>query len=344
MSRLQVFGSDHHLDGELITMFDRGWMLTGHPSVTGGGSTMLSLTRDQATNSFLQFGRLVLATHPKLPSWAGVIDPPWSLLAPVQVAAYNAEYLLSLRSPDAPSIIPGSVGEIAAQMLGMFNNRDDFFIRVGDTSKADPTFRQFPLDGRAYWEQLKALLQLSGCEMQTRPEKDPEGRLVIYLDIAMRIGIDTNFLYFDGPEGNITLNSQDAILEGPITNLVTGMGDESGQASRIRTDPIFDEDSMKLYRMRSELIQFRGVYELSTLQQYSRNYLAYRAKPRVSFIMNILDKGDAFENARLGNTALVHISEAILPGGVQGWKGLARIVALAYSEGQNVLSAKMVTL
>jgi hypothetical protein len=344
MSRLQVFGPDNRLDGEIITMLDRGWMLTGHPSVTGGGSTMLNLTTDQATNSFLQFGRLVLATHPRLPSWAGVLDPPWSMLAPVQVAAYNAEYLLSLRSPDVPSFLLGSVGDIAGQMLRMFNERDDFFVRVGDTSRADPTSRQLTLDGRTYWDQLKALLERSGCEMQTRPEKDADGRLVIYLDIATRIGIDTHFLYFDGTEGNITLNPQDAVLDGPITNRVIGMGDESGQASRIRTDPIFDEDSIQLYRMRSELVQFRGVTEQSTLDRYSRNYVAYRAFPRFSFLMNILDKGDAFANARLGNSAMVHISEAILPGGIRGWRGLARIVALAYTESQNLLSAKMVTI
>jgi hypothetical protein len=43
--RLLFFSNDNRADGELTTTFNRGWMLTGAPSVTGGGSTMLIIKR-----------------------------------------------------------------------------------------------------------------------------------------------------------------------------------------------------------------------------------------------------------------------------------------------------------
>jgi hypothetical protein len=90
--------------------------------------------------------------------------------------------------------------------------------------------------------------------------------------------------------------------------------------------------------MRSEMVQFRDVRELSTLERYSQNYLDHNARPRLTFVMNVVDKGDAFANIRLGNSFTAQISKAILPGGVQGWRGSARALAMAYTEAENELS------
>jgi len=339
MSRVVVFGLDNKAEGEIERIVDRGWMLAGNRSVEGGGETAISLTADMAAKPFLQFGRMVLISHDKLPNWAGVLDPPWNASEPLSVAAYNAEYLLSLRCPDEPAFFEGSVGAIASKIVDQLNADDDLFVRIGDVSQADPTPRQETLDGRTYWDQLKALLSRSDCEMQTRAEKDAEGRLIIYLDIARRIGMDTGFLYADGPEGNATFS--DLALEGPIVNRVIGTGDESGPMSRLRTAPMVDEASGGQYRMRSEVVQFQNVREPATLEAYSKAYLAYGAQPRFSFLVNVIDKGEAFANARLGNSVLVHISKAYLPGGVQGWRGRARILAMAYTEEENLLSARL---
>jgi len=339
MSRVVVFGTDQKAEGEITTMFNRGWMLAGNPAVSGGGSTTLTLTEADAVKPFFQFGRMVLVQHATLPSWAGMIDPPWSAGLPMSVAVYNAEYLLSLRSPEESATLSGSVGSIAAKMLEMFNAPEDLFVRIGDTSKADPTTRTETLDGRTYWEQLSAMLKRLGCEMQTRAEKDASGRLVIYLDIAQRLGIDTGFLYSDGMGGNATFES--TIVDGPIVNRVVGIGSESGQVSRLRTAPLINESSTKQYRTRSQMVQWQDVREQSTLDLYSRNYLNYRAYPQFSFLMNIMDKGDAFLNARLGNVVIAHYANAYFPGGVRGFRGKARILALAYTEATNLLTAKM---
>lgn len=339
MSRIVVFGTDQKAEGEMTGMFNRGWMLAGNPAVSGGGSTTLTLTEADAVKPYFQFGRMVLVAHESLPSWAGMIDPPWNAGLPVSVAVYNAEYLLSLRSPDEPAFISGSVGSIAAKMIEMFNAPEDMFVRIGDTARADPNTRDETLDGRTYWEQLSALVQRSGCEMQARAEKDASGRLVIYLDIAQLLGVDTGFLFSDGNGGNATFESP--VVDGPIYNRVTGTGDESGQVSRIRTAPLINESSKGLYRTRSQMVQWRDVREQTTLDLYTQNYLSYSAFPKFSFLMNIMDKGDAFFNARLGNIGMVHFAGAYLPGGVRGFRGKARILAMAYTESTNLLTAKM---
>ena len=339
MSRILVFGRDQKAQAEVTAQIDRGWMLNGNNLVTGGGSTTLELTSDQASKPFWQFGRMVLAAHEKLPNWAGVIDPPWQVSLPVVTAVYNPEYLLSLRSPDESVFLTGSVGAIAAKMVEMFNSLGDMFVRIGDTSQADPNPRQMTLDGRNYWDQLLTLLKRSRCEMRTRSERDSEGHLITYLDIARRIGVETGFLYSDGEQGNASFG--DLTLDGPILNRVIGIGGESGKASRLRTNPFLDEASASLYGARSRVVQFQDVVEPSTLDTYSKNHLAFHASPHLALIMNIVDKGEAFLNARLGNTVLVHISQAHLPGGVRGFRGRGRILAMAYTESQNLLSARV---
>ena len=84
MSRIVVFGIDQKAEGEIIARFNRGWMLTGNPAVSGGGSTTLSLTEADASKAFFQFGRMIMVTHAKLPVWAGMIDPPWKAALPAR--------------------------------------------------------------------------------------------------------------------------------------------------------------------------------------------------------------------------------------------------------------------
>lgn len=339
MSRILVFDEHNKLAGEFSRPLDRGWMLTGNPLVTGGGETSLELTNEIAAQKYLQFGRMVMVQHESLPAWTGMIDTPWNGTPPVQMSLYNAEYLLNLRTPDEPVFIEGSISTIVGRMLEMFNAQEDLFVRLGEVSQADTTPRQETLDGRTYWEQLKALLQRAGCEMQARPVKDADGQLVIYLDIATQLGTETGFLYSDGEDGNAVF--RDFALDGKITNRVIGISDGNGVDSRIRTDPLLDETSQGLYRLRSEIVQFRDVAQQSTLDRYSQTYLDYAAYPHLAFLMDIQDSGQAFRNARLGNVVRVHAANVILPGGVQGWEGTARILAMAYTESSNQLTASM---
>lgn len=339
MSRVLVFGSDRKaLTPEFTMNIDRGWMLTGNPAVAGGGNTEIILRADQVSQKCWQFGNVLYVPHAKLPAWAGVLDTPWNAALPVRAVCYNAEYLLSLRAPDEPIMIEGTLDQIIERMLEMFNAEQDWYVRLGNVSGVDTTSRQETFDLRNYWEQLKALLERSGCEMQTRAEIDSNKHLIIYLDIARQIGVDTGFLYVDGKTGNATF--REPVQNGMIRNRVRGWGDESGATSRLRTDVFRNEDSIRLYGVRSENVQFRVTSEQSTLDLYTQTYLDYSAFPRFGFLVDVLDRGAAWSHLRLGNIARFHFSRAYLPAGVQGWKGKARILALAYSEAGGVVTAK----
>lgn len=338
LSRVIIYGLDRKPLGEFVREVDRGWMLTGNPSVSGGGQTTLSLTSDLLAKHYWQLGHMVAIYHDKLPTWAGVIDTPWDT-GSLQVTCYNAEYLLNLRAPEQSLVLDGSVGSIIEQMLLYFNAGQDMFVRVGNTARADQTTRQVVLDQRTYWEQIKTLLTRAGCEMTTRIEKDADGRLVVFLDIATLAGVDTGFLYVDGQDANAYF--REARLDGEIVNRVVGLGDESGQASRLITQPYFDEASIKLYGLRSRVVQFRDVRDQGTLDRYAEVYVHYSAYPKFSFLMDVLDKGDAYRNVRLGNLVRARISNANLPAGQQGWYGVARVLAMAYSESTGLLTTKL---
>lgn len=343
MARILFFSPGlNKSEGEVSTEFDRGWMLAGHAGVRGGGSTTLKLSEDVLRNSFLDIGRMVFVSHPKLPNWAGMIDVPWDAEKSSTVAVYDAEYILSLRTPENPYFLKGSVGTIAAQMIDLFNAGDDFFVRIGDVSRADPTPREETLDGQTYWEQLKALVERAGCELQSRSERDSDGRVIIYLDIAKQLGTDTGFLFVDGRDGNASFS--DPVLDGPIINRVVGIGDESGVESRLQTMPFLNAESIKKYRMRSRMVQFEGVTELATLEQYAQVYLEQHAFPRFRFIMDVVDTGEAYQNVRLGNTIRVQAAKVRLPGGIRGWRGAARILAMAYTDADNGLAAIVETV
>lgn len=339
MSRVVFLGDDNKKQGELMLSLNRGWMLGGHPDVYGGGDTKIALTEEEALQPFLQFGRMVMVAHPKLPLWAGVIEPIWNAALPVQMTVYNTEYLLSQRCPDKPELIEGSVGAITAKIIELFNVQGDRFLRIGDTSRADNTVRQETLDERNFWDQLWPIVARSGCEMQMRPAINSDGQLIIYVDVARQLGVNTGFLFSDGEHGNATFS--ELAIDGPIVNRVIGINDGSGQESRLRTDPFIHEASAQIYGIRSKVVQFQNIREQGTLELYAKNYLNFYAMPRFSFFVTVTDKGDAFYHCRLGNLIQTHISKARMPGAVKGYRGPARILAMAHDEANNQLGLKV---
>jgi hypothetical protein len=338
MSRIVVFGTDNVSRGEFTAICNRGWMLDGSKSVSGGGQTTVSVSAETGQKDWLQFGRMVLVGHDKLPPWVGIIDTPWKASAPVQITLYNAAYLLSLRTPDAPVVMTGTVYEIARQVIDAINAQEEMYLRPGVMSGTDIS-REQTFDQQSYWQRLNEMVARAGKEMFLRPAIT-DGRLVIYLDIQDRAGIDTGFLLHDGENANMQI--VDATIDGKIVNRLIGIGDQSTQGSRITTDALVDDPSRNAYRLRSSVIQYSGVSDPTTLLQNANINLAYSAWPRLILTLNILDVGDAFSYLQPGNSFFIQASKNIhLPGGVSGWRGIARLTALAYDEANNTVGASL---
>jgi hypothetical protein len=330
VSRLVFYDLAGIRRGEIHAICDRGWVIAGNSQVYSGGSTTVTLTEDQAANEWLQFGRVVVVEHEKLPAWVGILDTPWKAVTPIQMTLYNAEYLLSLRAPDAAFKLDGDLGGLIAQMLQLANAQDDLGLRPGDADP-DPQ-REITLDQRQIWDQMVDAVTMTGQELSIRPD-DENGKLTLYVDPLLRTGVDPSFLFHSGGT-NANMQIIDATVDGTIRNRVIGTSTLKNGTGRLTTEPLIDEDSL-IYRLRSAVVQFQGIGELSALESITRTYLNAVSKPKIKLQVRIEDKGEAFDKIGLGNTAIFHAPQLRLPGGIRGWKGVGRMLAISYAEKAN---------
>jgi len=327
VSRIVVYGLDGQAEGEIHAVCNRGW------AIGGGGQATITLPASDALQTWLQFGRMVMIEHPKLPAWAGMIDTPWEVIIPGMMTVYNCEYLLSLRTPDNVLNLTGSAGTIAMRLISEANSQQDLGIREGNVYY-DSNLRAEQYDQRSIWEHLTDLATNAGLEMMFYPALDANNRLIVRFDMQPYLGIYTGFLLHDGTGGNINVAA--ASLSGAIWNRIIGIGDQSTVASRAQTQPQVDVVSSGLYRLRSTVMQFKGIpNQVSQLERNVANALKQSAYPRLTLTVEALDIGDTFHHLRLGNSFMVQVSNVILPGGQRGWTGSCRIKAMVYDETQN---------
>src|SRR3990172_4038938 len=339
LSRIVVFDLNNYGVGEFAATCNRGWMVYGNPGVSGAGETSVIVPDDVAAQNWLQLGRMVLVQHPKLPAWAGVIDTPWKATLPVEVTLYNAEYLFSLRSPEQAKGFAGSVPFIVSEMMRLMNEQEQMYLSLGNAS-GDTTIHKETLDQRTMWDQLVPLLERSGFEMILRPERGPGQQLQIYVDVGQSLGTDTGFLLQDSEQGkNMTV--VDASVSERIVNRVMGVSGQSTTEEQLQTQVFEEQASQNIYRTRSEIVQFQNIVQLSTLEAYTQAYLASAQEPYLDLTLACMDVGDTFLHRRPGSRLLLRSSNVYLPGGVRGWTGSVRVLAMVYDEDQNVVQTKV---
>jgi hypothetical protein len=214
-------------------------------------------------------------------------------------------------------------------------------VRLGDVDGEDIA-RIETLDQRSFWEQLTALVARARKEMFLRPVVE-DGTLIIYVDIKDRIGVDTGFLlHDDDTHGKANIQVVGAVVDGKITNRLIGIGSQSARTGRLQSDPQSTQESIDIFRMRSGVVQYQNVVDETTLLKNTQNAVAFTSWPRLIFTLNILDVEKTFENTRPGNSFILHVANNLyLPGGIQGWRGIARLMAMAYDEASETVGATM---
>jgi len=330
MSRMVVFNLDRSSAGEIHTAVSRTW------AINAGGQAAAMVSAADAANSWLQFGRLALVEHATLPAWCGMIDTPWGAIPPVKLTMYNAGYLLKVRSLEAPVTLTGSPGAIATQLLALANMVEDLGIQAGDIDMTGGT-RSEVYDMRPVWDLLLELAGKTGMELNLRPERGVDGRLVLYLDFKTRLGIDTGFLLHDGPNANMQIT--DCQIDGEIWNRMTGIGDQSSKTSRLATPPTGDLDSINAYRLRSTVKQYSGVTSISVLQDNVNAALItpLTGTSRPHLILTAKVQESTFPVMRPGNSHVIRAANLYLPGGMCGWAGICRSTSMEYDESDNTL-------
>jgi len=338
MSRVIVLDLENKSVGEFDAKCALGWTLYGHPGVTGGGMASVPVPFETATQPWLNFGRMVvIVPDADLPAYVGVIDTPWQAHLPAHMTVYDAELLFAMRVVErAPVKFSGAVDALAEVIIDEANRGEDLFLRLGDVGELDRRGREETLDGRHLWEQLQALLLRAKTEMILRAERDADQRWMVYADLGERLGTDTDWELRDGDNGNMTV--MEAWVRGEITNRMVGVSTQSTRESRLATPPLFNEESIALYRMRTGMPQFRDVKEMSTLVRNTQAALDAQAMPYLELTVEARNVDHAFRYLRPGNRLLAHASKIILPGGQRGWRGVTRILRMAYSESTGTIS------
>ena len=331
-----VFGSDNKSAWDFDAIWPRGRMIES-ATTSGGGDSAISVGEDVAIHPSLQLGRMVMATDKKLGVDAGMMDTPWTATLPVGISIYGLGYALAIRTPTFAQVLSGTVYTMALTLIEQINAQQELFVRPGDFD-GDDIIRTETLDQRTYYEQLRALVIRAKKEMFLRPVVEDK-TLIIYVDIKDQIGVDTQFELHDGKGANVQVVN--AVLDGKIINCLTGIGSQSASDGRLQTEPQINAASSELVRLRSDVVQFPGVVDETTLLQNTINSLAVSSWAWSNFQVNILDVGDTWYHTRPGNEFFLHVSNLYYPGGVVGWRGKVRLTAMAIDEASGVVSANM---
>ncbi len=339
MSRVLFYDDDNMNVGETVSMVDLSHQLEGSLSTSGGQSFTLNLPDEVAGRDYLQLGRMAYVPGDSgLPGKAGMMDTPWQAVSPVQAVFYNDVVLLSIRCPDVPRKLNGSLFDLVAQMIGEANGQEELYVRMGRTSGSPPVFKDWPMSQKTFWSQISDLCRSCGFEIVARADIST-GQLFIYLDIADTAGVATGYEFDDGAqEPNLKILS--ASIERRIINRLVGIDTKSTAASRLITAPFVNATSASLYRKRGEVRQFKAP-DIGTLNAMTAGVLAQIAYPALEMTVEIVNKNNAFQIVRLGNTALFHAHALKLPGGRAGWRGLARITAFDYLERTRTVQMKI---
>jgi len=334
VSRIVVYDLNNYAVGEFSATCNRGWILLGNPGVSDGGETTVTVPDEVMLQPWLQLGRLVLVERPPLPAWVGVIDTPWTATLPAEITLYNAEYLISMRAAERSVQFNGSASSLVKEMLRLVNEQEETFIQIGQTDTEQALFNRV-IEQRNIWDQLIKFLEESGYEMVVRPVRSDRNQLRLYADVGVGLGVDTGFLLHDGEHANMKVI--EAKVNGKIINRVTSVSGTTTEEAQLQTEVQADQASQESFRTRSEVVQFDKVTEISMLTGYAQAYLDYGKRPYLDLIVDVMDIGDTFTHLRQGNRLLAHTSNVYLPGGIRGWSGNVRILAMVLDEHQNTV-------
>lgn len=339
MSRVIVFGLDHRAVGEFDATVTRGYSLNGATTLQGGMTTSIAVPPDALRAGWLQLGRVVYveAEGGIVPPWAGVIDLPWQASLPVSATVYGAEYLLNLRTPDHETTIRRTFESVFRHLVELANAEEDLFVRVGNLGILPAGPQQLTIKQQPLWGQMNDFCRREGVEYVVRPTYARGEPLTIYLDAGDALGDATGAILADGGGG---VQIVDAQLSGSLANRVIGIGKENTRQSRPQTAPYRDDDSMRAYRMRSEVVQFRTLTLISSLEGATQMYLERKARPRLTLTVALHD-AELFRFCRPGNWFDVFASNLYLPGGVKGWRGRMRMLQFVFDEDAGTISATM---
>lgn len=248
----------------------------------------------------LQFGNFLLIENSALSSWVGVIDTPRSWTSKnVTVSAYSPERLFKYRrgSQSGEELIRGSAGTIFKEMVRRINDREKTIMVTGNVffggAQREETLTPATMDVN-----LRQLQERSQEEYSFTPTI-VNSKLVILANWYQQIGVETPLTLAQATNGG-NLGESTMKEDEDIVNSIFGFGEGMTWATK-PTALTRDALSIWKYGLREDREGWRGVVNISTIEQNNLDMIKMTKQPKKIFQLTALNVGDTFRYLRLGN-------------------------------------------
>jgi hypothetical protein len=307
----------------------RAWSLNENNQAQFVIPTSSALCRED----YLRFGNYVMITHPKLPVWAGMIDPTrgWEL-DHVEITAFTPEYILKGRRGAGEATYTGSPGSIFTTLIGSANSRYPTLINLGEIFKAGASASR-KLNFSTIYDGVIQLSQNTGEDFDVTPVES-NGILSFVANWYKRKGDTKNLMLEEGV--NVERASKVVIEQGDIINVLQGMSDGGSSGSKMTVE-LQDAASIALYGVRQSSYSFQGIKDRAALTTNTQAMLLQKRNPRKTFVLAALDVGTTFNDIRLGDIFPVSMKYIGFKTGGLGMETLIRVEGMAYDDNEGKL-------
>lgn len=287
-------------DGAFLTTIqtstERSWVVDDF----GKCSFTLSQLDAKTAQKYLDIDRLIyIEGNDGLDVWAGVIDTDidWNDDGTITYSAYSGEHLLKYRiSPLNQVWKEASAGALFERMVNDANAKEDLLIRIGEVWKGGGPAED-TMDGKNYYEHIKALAKNRGNHWSIEPAIDPlTHKLYFKANYYETIGRVRPLVLKEG--FNIEKRSKPLRLRGDIVNRLTGIGAGSDEERKTHTEE--DMTMRGRYRLREGTEDFTSETQASVTEDTVAR-LKQISKPQYTYSLTALNVGATFANIRKGD-------------------------------------------
>jgi hypothetical protein len=326
-SQVLIFDLNGNQVATLETNVRRTWKLNEYESAT----FTLSGYDAKAILSYVQFGRFIYVNHAKLGEWAGMIDPPRSWgYHKFEVTAYSGEYILTTMRTPLNWTGDGHPGPLSSQLVTQSDGRHDILQigNISDNGKAIKReshlaivydeIKQWAKEAHADWDVTATVIN---------------GKITFYLNWYDKKG-ETRLIPLDE---NLNLQLSDNIMveQGTLANDLIGYDSTEKSWNNCMKSHRLDQTSIDEYGPRYSAFAHTVGHIQSASDKATESTLDKQKQPRKTFDFSVLDKGEIFNNLRIGDTLPVRLTSVGFSGDGFGTNTTARILGITYEDVEN---------
>lgn len=320
---MALIGLYHNTTGQFMTQLrsicPRNWVLNG----IGEATFTVPYSSAKYREEYLKPGTIVVIEDPKLPDWCGIIgdDQDWTQ-SEIKIKCLDGIALLKTRMTLPTDTYNGSAGAIIQKMLVTAGQYRDTHFQIG-TIYDDGVTRQMKM-GDSVYAQLLTLQKRTRNDWLTSPVV-VNGKAYIQFDWLERAGLPAASILTEG--ANLERNASPLSQRGPIINSIIGFSEASDPTKRLMYLGE-DEASIGEYDVRQAKKVYTGVTTMADLIESVSADLSLSAWPLRATQFAALDRGNVFNDLRLGNTAQVNFFKVGFTDGVSGLSAMFRFMGL----------------